>query len=628
MAFTRKISRPAHSIFSDLSDISLDDSKMEDIRNLKVSRSRTQTAPGQSRFLKRNQTTGETHLDLKESAVLGSGTRLALGRPPATASKIRASAALMKLAQIETKIRSRQRSLSDTESDSKPSEDSLPGRVDRTTPRAASGPSSLPAHRTSQKQARESPIPRSSVQPGQVSRFLKRAPHMENATPEARAGKERDLQTPRPKEPAPKFDSPDSDEEEMKELLGSLMESSREKETSINQRYTKVLEKESVRPFTIPAAPRAPSLSSAEPPSSRPPQTPRPPPVRPAHRALRSTRLRACSPQISVSRDAASRASSISIPDTVSRSESSKMGRSQLASSLGGSEPEPVDAPASEAADDSLNDFRVSISSLGDLTPAASGKSDSEQKEGAAQRARPTGRSCSDEAPAGLEVPTWVPPRSSAFQGKATSVVGDEGLPTESEVSEHLSASWASAAQQDSVSGVQSPSETPLESSVGSAYSEDFESPPSPVASEPAAPSQAALERALATLSEGSSSPRTCLQRAPQASGEWGRGAASVTMKEAAVQTLDPAFAYQWAAVLTAYSPAVLALNDMLRQQLSLTRQFIEASRHLHGSLLQSMEGDAFHYHTLEEAKEYIRSHRPTPLTMEDALQEAKEGLC
>ncbi|XP_047386526.1 uncharacterized protein C19orf44 homolog isoform X2 [Sciurus carolinensis] len=561
MACTRKVSQPARSIFSDLSDISLDDSKMEVTRNLKVSRSHTQAAPGQSRFLKRNQTTGETHLDLKESAVLGSGTQMALGRPLATASKIRASAALMKLAQIETKIRSRQRartSLSDPESDSKPSEDSLPGTVDRATPRAASGPSSLHAHRTSQKQARESPIPRSSVQPGQVSRFLKRAPRLENAAPEARAGTERDLQTPRPKEPAPKFDSPDSDEEEMKELLGSLMESSREKETSMNQKFTKVLEKERVRPFTdqIPAAPRAPSLPSAEPPSSRPPQTPRPPPTRPAHRALRS-RSRACSSQTSVSRDAASRASSISIPDTVSRSESSKMGRIQLASSLGGSEPGPVNAPASEAADDSLNDFRINILSLDDLTPAVSEKSDLEQKEGAARR--PTGRSCPDEAPAGLEVPTRAPPRSSAFQGKATSAVGDEGLPTESEVSEHLSASWASAAQRDSVSGVQSPPATPLESSVGSDYSEDFESLPSPVASEPAAPSQAALERALATVSEGSSSLRTCLQRAPQARGQWGRGAARVTVKEAAVQTLDPAFTYQWAAAagMAAMGPAL-----------------------------------------------------------------------
>ncbi|KAM4858852.1 uncharacterized protein C19orf44 homolog [Urocitellus parryii] len=684
MAFLRKTSPPAHGVFSDLSDISSEDSRMEDIRNLKVSRSFTQAASGQSRFLKRNQTIGEKHFNLQDSAALGSGAQLTLGRPLATASKIRASAALMRLAQLETKIRSRQsapRSWSDTESDSRLLEDGLAESVDRSAPGATSGPASPHTHRTFQKQAREAPLPKSSVQSGRASRFLKKKqPPVGSAAPEAQAGKERNLQTPRQKEPARKFDSPDSDEEEMKELLGSLMESSREKETSLNQRFTStaVSGKERVKPSAgqIPAPPRAP-LSRAELSSSEPSQTLGLSSTRSARRgsarrALRSTRSGTCSPQTPAARDTASHhtashdpaspASSISIPDAVSRSKSSAMGHVQLASSSGRSgrsEPGPWGASDPEASDDSLNDFRINILSLDDLSPAVSERSDLEQKEGATQRARAPGRSRPDQTPAARDAPSHALPRGSAFQGKATSVVGDEGLPTESEVSERLSASLASAAQQDSVSSAKPSSETPTEDSVGSAYSEDFESPPSPPASEPTAPSEAALDGTLATVSECCRSLRTDPPQPPRARKKGGRGAERVGVREMAVQTLDPAFTYQWTKaagmaaigpalgssyvdpvpiashvvsadaieVLTAYSPAVLALSDMLKQQLNLTQQFIAASRHLHLSLLRSMEGDSFHYHSLEEAKEYIRCHRPTPLTMEDALREVQEEL-
>ncbi|XP_027015643.2 uncharacterized protein C19orf44 homolog [Tachysurus fulvidraco] len=78
---------------------------------------------------------------------------------------------------------------------------------------------------------------------------------------------------------------------------------------------------------------------------------------------------------------------------------------------------------------------------------------------------------------------------------------------------------------------------------------------------------------------------------------------------------------------LTAYSPAVFALNDMLRQQLTLTRSFIQSSRHLHQSILESLGPADYRYTTLEDTKEFIRCNRPPKLTMEDALEEVLQEM-
>ena len=61
---------------------------------------------------------------------------------------------------------------------------------------------------------------------------------------------------------------------------------------------------------------------------------------------------------------------------------------------------------------------------------------------------------------------------------------------------------------------------------------------------------------------------------------------------------------------LSAYSPAVFALNDMLREQLSLTRHYVQANRSLHSSLLQSLEPADYTYTTLEGTKE-VGPHTP-----------------
>ncbi|XP_057608382.1 uncharacterized protein C19orf44 homolog isoform X2 [Chionomys nivalis] len=628
MASTRRPIGPCHGVF-DFSDMFLEDSRMEGMRNIQA-RSLGQVTLGQNRILKRHQTVDEKYLMPKEETTPGRGPRLG-SRPPAVSSKTRANEALRKLAQIETKIRRRRQAptaLSDTESDSKTSERrSLKG-----TDTASDVPSQHP-HRTFQKQACKSPTAKSDGRREQGSRFLKRRePPTEARSPEPMVEKGKSVPPPRQKEPAGKCDAPDSDEEEMKMLLRSLTESSREKETNMNQVLTGTKASRSdpgkLTSDPPPAQPEVLSLLSVDPSSSKPSHP--------------SSQLDA--PWTLNAGDTASFTSSSSNTNDLSKMRCIKLASSPSRSEVGSSE-----ESVSEAADDSLHDFRINILSIEDLVLADGEKSDVEQKGEGSGKEGMSGRSSPPMSPARLEEQRATRHKSTAFQGVATVVAEEEGLATE--VSEHLGDSSAEAVQSPSVSSMPSV-ETPTALEASLVYSEDFEQYSGPLASE------ASLEQTLDTSSQLSSSGQT--DRLPRRSPKtkWGQGVAGA-MKETAVQTLDPAFAGQWsraggmAAIgptlggayvdpapiashvvsadaieaLTAYSPAVLVLNDMLKQQLSLTQQFFEASRHLHASLLQSLDGETFHYHTLEETREYIRCHRPAPLTMEAALQEAKEEL-
>lgn len=629
MASIRKPSRPVCDIFGDLSDISLEDSKMGAMWNSDISRSLTKIAPGPSRFLKRNQTLGGKHFLPKENAVLGSKPWHSSSRPSTTASKVRANAALTKLAQIETKIRNQKVrvDLSDAES-----EDWLPSRAEETPPRRTADLASQNTGQLSQEQALEIPVPETDMPTGKVSRFLKkREARVEKIPVEAQVGKERDAQRPKEKQPPRTLDSPDSDEEEMKQLLGSLIESSREKETPTNQGFTKASEKEQTKLVSgqIPTPPRALSRPSKDLPSSKPFPTSWLSASRSADGAPRGAGLRTRSPQTHTS---ASRTLSLSSPGALVKSAPSTAGADERSSSLRRSEPGPQEEPPSEATEDSLNDFRINILSLDDLAPAVSEKSDLEwEKEG-------QGGKASSRRP-------WA---------------GDP--PSESEISEHLNEPSASSPGPQGICCLGPTSPEPTASAVSSTYSEDFEKSPSPTASESTARSEESPDRTLASRSEFSASLKSDLPpSSPKSRKKRARGGhPRVVVKETAVQTPDPAFTYQWAnaagvaaigpalggayvdpapiashvisadaiEALTAYSPAVFALHDVLKQQLSLTQQFIEASRHLHASLLRSLDGDSFHYHTLEETKEYIRQHRPALLTMEEALEEVKEELC
>lgn len=55
---------------------------------------------------------------------------------------------------------------------------------------------------------------------------------------------------------------------------------------------------------------------------------------------------------------------------------------------------------------------------------------------------------------------------------------------------------------------------------------------------------------------------------------------------------------------LSTYNPAVFVLNEMLKQHLAMIRQLMESRRHLHCSLVRSLEPPNYRYTRLEDTKQ------------------------
>ncbi|KAM9265452.1 uncharacterized protein C19orf44 homolog [Morus bassanus] len=328
--------------------------------------------------------------------------------------------------------------------------------------------------------------------------------------------------------------------------------------------------------------------------------------------------------------------------------------QSQISLESDRSEIKSLDELFSEAADaedstsSSSNDFRLNILSLDDLAPnITSETAELKQKGTDVQITQESNRNPKKDTflvekdQASLKMTSEVTGENDASEGDIEKTV------TEAEISEHLSGISAELPRHkwDDLDHD--------ERTVNSEYSEDF-------------------ERSLSTT-DRESVPKTSEEHSESCTYSGKRPSSAsppvltrarhdqvhrVTVKETAVQTVDPPFTYCWpktntsavldppvgnsyidpvpiashiistdaVEALTAYSPSVLVLNAMLKQHLMLTQQFVENIHHLHFSLVESLENEKFHYHTLEEAKEYIKNHKSPPLTLEQAREEIRKA--
>ncbi|XP_034036223.1 uncharacterized protein C19orf44 homolog [Thalassophryne amazonica] len=69
---------------------------------------------------------------------------------------------------------------------------------------------------------------------------------------------------------------------------------------------------------------------------------------------------------------------------------------------------------------------------------------------------------------------------------------------------------------------------------------------------------------------------------------------------------------------LSTYIPTVIVLNNVLRQQLAMTKHFMESNHQLYSKIVQSIGPPDYKYTTLEDTEEYIRKHRALRMTVEE----------
>ncbi|XP_075930060.1 uncharacterized protein LOC116951891 isoform X3 [Petromyzon marinus] len=451
----------------------------------------------------------------------------------------------------------------------------------------------------------------------------------------------------------------DSDEEEMRRLLGSSFEShdserkhARSPQTPTNRnRFLKMRE-----------------ATSTEPPGGSAPRLPPSPPE--MGRAKRSP----------VHEDRTARSPSVMRRGAVKRSPSPASIRSEVNSdderfSDASVAPSRRDDVSSASASD---DFKMNLMTVDDLLPALPVSDPPPIKRGHERSAfssdvrQPKAHHLSDKPSAGTTRNLRTPSPRTRMSSENSSIEKSSEIATMSEVSDvserlevasirdggdHSSASSLSHGRIGSRGGKPSRSVSPVDSdSAASNYSEDFEEDDDSCDADARRPSHSGDSSPRSeSPASGSSSLRPRGRR--ESSRLRTRGLTDSVRRDvkrrgrnAAVQTV-PGLNYAWVQdaaltaehagkyaapmpiashfisgetleALTTYRPSTLALEELLRGQLELTREFVSRCQGLHASLVEALAQERYPYTTLAETRQFLERNRRPKLTMEEAQEQ------
>ncbi|XP_040176945.1 uncharacterized protein C19orf44 homolog isoform X2 [Rana temporaria] len=586
-----KLAQPS---IANLSDLSASEQESEKYKGTVGPQQSTGT---QSRFLKKkNPASKDTQSNVKPASVVA--------KPQPMQSKMPTSAALKRLAEFENRHRMRKVELDISENDSD--------------------------LRTSEER------PFSNRSSSELSfrgnRFLKKKVNIKEPEPVEQ------IRTPSVRgSSADKRQVAESEEEEMLQLVGSSVEFS-----EADEKWLKM-----PKPPRSPSPPsrltprrnlhRSPSalgyFSPRRPPSRFSSRTPSPPSYgtpRYPRRTHSLIRFGSRSPSPSVRS---------SLTSNSPRPRLGRRSRTPLSQRSNFKSLDELFSRADDLSSSSSNDFKLNILSLDELAPAA-GTEELEEKirisslpmksanEKPKERKQAPITDHREPSHRHKDAKTFMRQKSSSDEESAPEVHTETN---KSDVSKHR--------HKDSSSSEQYSQERPDETTIHSAYSEDFEdSVPSDNELRSSSYSYS-LPKSISSDSSLSSS-----HSYPQPSQSKRKEQSHIThrlvLRETSVQTNDAEFAYSWpqatigfgplapsiavepASVvshvvspelieaLTTYNPMALALNDMLKQQLLLTRGFVDMARQLYLSTVKSLESESYQYTTLEDTKKYIKQHK------------------